>query len=129
MKGCKFPGCENEHRAKGYCAKHWMRWRVHGTPYLPKQLLSRLCQVTYCMKKYFALGFCMKHHRRFYKYGNPFFIKTAPHGSRKGAQCLVHDCERPVDARGYCRPHYERVRLRGHPVNMEGSLELRSQYG
>jgi len=29
---CAVEGCERPSRARGWCAKHYQRWRVHGDP-------------------------------------------------------------------------------------------------
>lgn len=29
---CAVPGCDSAHSAKGFCHKHYMRWRTHGDP-------------------------------------------------------------------------------------------------
>ena len=34
---CSIPGCDQKHYAKGYCSKHWQRWRSNGDPYLAKR--------------------------------------------------------------------------------------------
>ena len=30
LKGCQADGCKNAHRAKGYCEKHYQRYRKYG---------------------------------------------------------------------------------------------------
>ena len=32
MKLCKVAGCSRVRRTRGYCAKHYQWWRVHGDP-------------------------------------------------------------------------------------------------
>lgn len=32
MKTCSIENCSNVHLARGYCMKHYHRWRVHGGP-------------------------------------------------------------------------------------------------
>lgn len=29
---CIVPGCDNKHHARGWCGKHYYRWRQHGDP-------------------------------------------------------------------------------------------------
>lgn len=29
---CSISGCENQKRARGWCSKHWARWKRNGTP-------------------------------------------------------------------------------------------------
>ena len=31
-KVCSVEGCNEEHDSKGFCDKHYMRWRRHGNP-------------------------------------------------------------------------------------------------
>jgi hypothetical protein len=38
-KCCSIDGCEKEHRAKGFCAAHYMRFKKHGDP---KKVTRRL---------------------------------------------------------------------------------------
>ena len=32
MKQCSIDGCEKPRKARGWCGKHWERWRRHGDP-------------------------------------------------------------------------------------------------
>ena len=32
MRTCDIEGCENKHEARGWCNKHYLKWRIHGTP-------------------------------------------------------------------------------------------------
>lgn len=36
MRICTVGGCDNKHEAKGYCKKHWFRWKRHGDPLYTK---------------------------------------------------------------------------------------------
>lgn len=31
-RGCKVPGCDNKHRARGFCGKHYQMWRRNTLP-------------------------------------------------------------------------------------------------
>jgi len=31
---CAVEGCEGQHKARGYCHKHYQRWRKHGDPHI-----------------------------------------------------------------------------------------------
>jgi hypothetical protein len=37
MKGCSVEGCHEDHDAKGYCHKHYNRWKRHGDPLVTKR--------------------------------------------------------------------------------------------
>lgn len=46
---CSLPGCEDPHEARGWCTKHYQRWKTHGDPLggarrlpWPENLLRRL---------------------------------------------------------------------------------------
>jgi hypothetical protein len=32
MRGCAIEGCDRVHKARGYCNRHYVRWRTHGDP-------------------------------------------------------------------------------------------------
>lgn len=32
MKKCNIPGCDRAHRARGWCTRHYERWKRHGDP-------------------------------------------------------------------------------------------------
>jgi len=36
QRTCTYEDCTNVHRAKGYCTKHYFRWRKHGDPSIVK---------------------------------------------------------------------------------------------
>uniref|UniRef100_A0AAU8B7E7 HNH endonuclease n=1 Tax=Dulem virus 39 TaxID=3145757 RepID=A0AAU8B7E7_9CAUD len=38
---CSVPGCGKPHKAKGYCDKHYQRFKIYGTPYLKKERTSQ----------------------------------------------------------------------------------------
>ena len=29
---CSLPDCDGKHHARGWCQKHYQRWRTHGDP-------------------------------------------------------------------------------------------------
>ena len=70
---CFVDDCDNLARARGWCDKHYKRWRRHGDPVdlpprkLPPQCQPRTigCSVDGCDDKHSGRGFCKKHHARF----------------------------------------------------------------
>lgn len=67
---CAIGGCSGKHYAKGWCNKHWNRWRKHGDPNLGARTI-RLCSITGCERKHARNGYCNMHDRRNKKYGDP----------------------------------------------------------
>lgn len=55
---CTVDGCDHPVRARGYCDKHYMRWRKTGSTDLP--IRPRFCSV--CDGKAFAKGYCKQHY-------------------------------------------------------------------
>lgn len=96
---CTIDGCESEHHARGWCNKHWRRWRKHGDPtHSPS---PRGCSVGGCAGKHKAYGWCGKHYSRWQTHGDPEW-------TRPRATCGVEGCARALKGRGLCAFHYAR---------------------
>lgn len=87
--GCLIEGCFDPHFAKGWCAHHYHKSRLHGTPLAPGKRRSRTCgkmppgstcSVAGCKSKYLALGFCRKHYGAFRMHGDPTKTSRGPRG-------------------------------------------------
>jgi hypothetical protein len=100
---CSYPGCKNEHEAKGYCHRH-ARWFTESKTYEDRK--DRKCQMCGCdladhlpIQTMYCSGSCrMKWHRRFGCY--------AKNAAQPKKVCSVEGCERAHQAKGYCRAHY-----------------------
>lgn len=68
MRICKIGKCGGEHVSRGWCGKHYTRWRVHGDPEFTKY--TDKCSVEGCRKKHLARKYCTAHYRRLMKYGD-----------------------------------------------------------
>lgn len=68
---CSVSGCEKSHLARGYCDKHYRRWRLYGDPLGQAPRHSDTCSVEGCIRPYLARGFCSKHYKRWQKHGDP----------------------------------------------------------
>lgn len=70
MKLCTITGCHRELRARGMCATHWKRWRLHGDPLKGAKEPPGYCTVTGCEDRIQGQGLCPKHYFRAYR-GTP----------------------------------------------------------
>ncbi len=67
-KKCKVEGCKGHYRAKGYCVRHYRKWR-HGAsapgasaPREFKKSRYKTCTQEDCRKKRTPSGLCEEHH-------------------------------------------------------------------
>lgn len=80
-KQCSVFGCNNEHFARGLCAKHYSRMRRTGqlekTYKTGRKPLNQIvaCSVDGCDKPVRSRGFCAKHHSRWLRHGSPDIVK------------------------------------------------------
>lgn len=67
---CSFDGCEEPHKAKGWCRYHYERVLLTGAPdgHIPRKSAGT-CEVEGCGKRMHGHGFCQNHYRR-WKRGN-----------------------------------------------------------
>jgi len=101
---CSIDGCTSPALARGWCTKHYTRWRTHGDPEYTKPLPELTpCSVADCGKAAVTRGWCQTHYRRWRVSGDPtkggrVLINEGP--------CSVEDCEAPATKTGMCDRHY-----------------------
>ena len=75
MTICKVQGCDSPVRGRGYCSKHYQRWRTHGDPtkVLPPRgrHVKPTCSVDDCDREALARELCGLHYQRWTKFGDP----------------------------------------------------------
>lgn len=76
---CKIDGCEQESRGRGWCSKHWSRWKNNGDPLKVKKSgvdfnVKSMCSVEGCGRPNHAHLFCNMHLSRYYKHGDPTVV-------------------------------------------------------
>lgn len=107
---CTVEGCERPHKARGYCATHYMQVRkgVEITPVIRARSreFGPVCSVEGCNKEERALGLCNTHYVRHQRHGStefrPRWKKTRP--------CCIEGCDAPVYAHDMCIRHYAKNR-------------------
>lgn len=90
MRICTIEGCGKKHKSRGFCQKHYSRFKNYGVlqPHSPEH-----CTIEGCTNKNFCKGFCKKHYSRFKRHGDPNkFPDRRPRGSgniSKGYHVIV----------------------------------------
>lgn len=79
MTACTVPGCTGVHEARGYCQKHYRRWKRHGDP--NHQPTPRSCTIPDCDRPHRARGWCDTHYAAWKRNGDPTTRHQAPHGT------------------------------------------------
>lgn len=66
---CSVEGCEASARVRGWCKKHYERWRRTGSLDLKPKPQDPGCKVRGCTGRHRALGYCYAHYMRWYRKG------------------------------------------------------------
>lgn len=125
MRNCTVAACAEPHYAKGFCHKHWSRWRRHGDPLIAYKRTAPLppqkqCTVKNCDKPALAKGLCSLHWQRNKRHGDPRharYSSTKRRHARQfleevalnydGEDCLIWPYSR--SGKGYARIHRQNV--------------------
>ncbi|MFI2664868.1 HNH endonuclease [Micromonospora carbonacea] len=57
--------------ARGYCRKHYQRFRKHGDAAVTRRPRDRVCSVDGCGGKHESIGYCQRHLSRVRRHGAP----------------------------------------------------------
>ena len=73
---CDVDGCEKPHHCKGFCDRHYWRFRRYGDPLAtpkpkPPKPPKPLCEVQGCDRVSDSRGMCGKHYKRWLRHGDP----------------------------------------------------------
>lgn len=96
---CSIDGCGGQVFGRGWCQKHYSKWRNHGDPLTvirPKR--SATCTIEACNEPHEARGWCSKHYARWTRNGDP--NKVRPLNS-----CEVEGCTKRGAFDRYCQRH------------------------
>lgn len=97
--------------ARGWCTKHYDRWRKHGDVALVKIAApyeGASCSVDGCEAVAKSRGWCSKHYLRWRRNGSPEGVGVV----EKERRCRVAGCVWGVVGRELCGAHYEAWRVR-----------------
>jgi hypothetical protein len=109
---CAVDICHDAACRKGWCSKHYQRWRKHGNPLITgsrwdgHELVSlRQCSIEKCTDPVLALDLCSMHYQRRLAHGDPLIVlKPGP---------------APIDSDNYFTQHKRVARARGNPCRCE----------
>jgi len=77
---CRVPECLKKLKARGLCAMHHKRLKIHGdiAKILPRGSFSKYkhCTISGCKKPHTAKGMCQMHYRRVALYDAPEVVKS-----------------------------------------------------
>ena len=82
---CKIENCNQPVKAKGYCAKHYRKWR-HGEY---GKTRYKTCGAEGCKKPRFSKGYCEDHY-------NTLFLSKAAQQAEKASETPVAPTESPA---------------------------------
>ena len=73
---CLASDCERPHKSRGYCDKHYTRWRKHGNSQTVltmggRQVADGPCSVDGCEREVKSRYLCGAHYMRFMRHGDP----------------------------------------------------------
>lgn len=66
---CAVDDCDRAPYVRGWCTKHYQRWRTHGDP-ATNLLTPKPCTVDTCQVRARRRGMCHKHYQRWYRHGD-----------------------------------------------------------
>lgn len=115
---CAIEGCDKEVLARGWCSKHYSRWKRSGDPLVARPKLPNgaytSCTVDGCGKPHFTGGLCEMHRWRVRAHGVPGPAKPIKKRQVKLKEpCEVEGCDRLRKGTRYCHLHSERLRRNG----------------
>lgn len=116
---CTYVDCGRKHFAKGYCTKHYARFKKYGHAAIAGTKsggsLFGICLVASCGNKSLAKGLCNAHWLNLQRHGSAVVPRRRIKGTPGITVCIVDGCGDAVKSRDYCSLHYSRVIRFGEP--------------
>lgn len=77
-KPCSVEGCESPSLSRGYCNRHYLKWRKYGNPTEDRtgnlgkyERPERRCSLPDCDSRHYGKGYCELHWNRWRDHGDP----------------------------------------------------------
>jgi len=111
---CKVDSCQNAFKAKGFCSKHYLKFKKYGDPLAGRgsgrAVEYEVCTVItqdkrQCKKPHTAKGMCQMHYRRVKLYNNPFTRERGHKGKRKYYKFVAAMGHPNSDTKGWIAEH------------------------
>lgn len=110
---CDVGGCSRPARARGWCVRHYQRWRRWGDPTASGPRFSpKACNVEGCERRHHARGLCQMHWRRRRDHGTP--QEDRPLRSTVNAAKWCTGCDRLLPQSAFARSASRSDGLNGH---------------
>lgn len=109
---CSISECTSPTVGRGWCRKHYHRWRTHGDPLTLLRREPGECSVPECEAPSKSRGWCGKHYHRWARHGDPLTLLY----DYEKKECSVPECARLAKSRGWCGKHYGRWIAHGDPL-------------
>lgn len=115
---CSIANCVSNASVRGWCTKHYSRWRSHGDPEYQRPRPEPVkCSVEDCDKNAVTRGWCTLHYGRWRATGDVFKGRTRINDG----PCNIEGCTTPAAKRGVCNRHYRaEQRKNWGPCSVEG---------
>lgn len=101
---CSVDGCGDPYLCKGYCSKHYQRWKKHGDPLIVREMLSgKPCRIEGCPRMGnepgSARGWCRIHYTHWQRHGDPVVSASCagcggPITVGRAEYCMRRECRR-----------------------------------
>lgn len=126
---CTVEGCEAIHNCRGYCKRHYERFRIHGDPLFAlvasRSEPKRACAVAACDRQSQLRGWCLQHYARYRRNGTPG-TTAIRHVSAPGERRACSKCSEAAIARQMCATHYMQARRRDQSADQCVVIDCRS---
>jgi len=104
---CSVAECERKHASKGFCDKHYRRWKKAGDPTVTLRTPRGACSIEGCDQAHNARGYCPAHYQAWLR----------ANGGRvsEAEKCSVDKCLKDRTHAEFCRGHNYRFKKYGDP--------------